>query len=176
MPLDNTRPFLPLAITVITLSDTRDAKTDKSGDILVELITAAGHHIHDRQLLQDSQSDIITALEKIHHEKKSPVVILTGGTGITARDITPEALQAFSKKYNGKEVVGFGELFRQLSYEKIGTSTMQSRAVAYVAGGLLLFALPGSPSAVRDAWQMLLLSQLDNRHRPCNFVELLGRI
>ncbi|MDI9313273.1 MAG: molybdopterin-binding protein [Hydrotalea sp.] len=176
MPRDDSRPFIPLAITLVTLSDTRDMANDKSGAVLAEMVLAAGHKIHARHLLKDEAKDIVDCLEKIRQGEESKVVILTGGTGITARDITPEALQAFSQKHQGKEIVGFGELFRQLSYEKIGTSTIQSRAIGFVAGGLLLFALPGSPGAVKDAWQMILLSQLDNRHRPCNFVELLPRI
>ena len=176
MPRDDTRPFVALAITLVTLSDSRDMASDKSGAVLAEMILAAGHKIHARHLLKDEAAAIIDILEMVRGEKKSPVVILTGGTGITARDVTPEALQEFSQKHRGKEIVGFGELFRQLSYEKIGTSTIQSRAIGFVAGGLLLFALPGSPAAVRDAWQMILLSQLDNRHRPCNFVELLPRV
>ncbi|MGI9461698.1 MAG: molybdenum cofactor synthesis domain-containing protein [Alphaproteobacteria bacterium] len=176
MPLDETLPFVPLAMSLVTLSDTRDLTNDKSGDLLVAMIRDAGHSLHGRHLLKDSLDDIVGLLEKIKAEKKTSVVILNGGTGITARDITPEALSLFAKNHHGKEIVGFGELFRQLSYEKIGASTVQSRAIGFVAGGMLLFALPGSPSAVKDAWQMILLSQLDNRQRPCNFAELLPRI
>ena len=157
--LDQNRPFLPVNIALLTVSDTRDATQDRSGDTLADLATTAGHHVvaRLRAWIADPQID---------------VVIATGGTGVTGRDVTPEALHSVYEK----DIAGFGELFRWLSYDKIGTSTIQSRATAGVAGGTYLFALPGSPSACRDAWEGILVHQLDNRFRPCNFVELMPRL
>ncbi|MCS6987165.1 MAG: molybdenum cofactor biosynthesis protein B [Sphingomonadaceae bacterium] len=172
MPLDHSRPFLPLAIAVLTVSDTRDAATDRSGDLLVERLTAAGHRLADRAIVPDEADLIRARLEGWIADPAIACVIATGGTGITARDVTPEA---FASVWD-KEIPGFGELFRWLSYAKVGTSTIQSRACAGVARGTLLFALPGSPGAVADAWDGILATQLDHRHRPCNFVELLPRL
>jgi molybdopterin adenylyltransferase len=170
--LDETRPFLPVNIALLTVSDTRDATQDRSGDTLADLAAAAGHHVAARRIVRDDQDAIAAQLRAWIADPQVDVVISTGGTGVTGRDVTPEA---FRQVYE-KEITGFGELFRWLSYAKIGTSTIQSRATAGVAGGTYLFALPGSPGACRDAWQDILVYQLDNRFRPCNFVELMPRL
>ena len=170
--LDQTRPFLPVNIALLTVSDTRSEAEDRSGRTLAELAGAAGHRIVARQIVRDEQDAITAQLRAWIADPEVDVVIATGGTGVTGRDVTPEAFHAVYEK----EIAGFGELFRWLSYEKIGTSTIQSRATAGVAGGTYLFALPGSPSACRDAWQGILVHQLDNRFRPCNFVELMPRL
>jgi molybdopterin adenylyltransferase len=170
--LDETRPFLPVNIALLTVSDTRDAAQDRSGDTLADLAAAAGHHVAARRIVRDDQDAIAAQLRAWIADPQIDVVISTGGTGVTGRDVTPEA---FRQVYE-KEITGFGELFRWLSYAKIGTSTIQSRATAGVAGGTYLFALPGSPGACRDAWQDILVHQLDNRFRPCNFVELMPRL
>jgi molybdenum cofactor biosynthesis protein B len=170
--LDETRPFLAVNIAVLTVSDTRGAADDKSGDTLAELIAAAGHRVAARRIVRDDQAAISAQLRHWIAETTIDVVIATGGTGVTGRDMTPEAFQAVYEK----EIAGFGEIFRMLSYQKIGTSTIQSRATAGVAGGTYLFALPGSPSACRDAWDGILVHQLDNRFRPCNLVELMPRL
>jgi molybdopterin adenylyltransferase len=170
--LDQNRPFLPVNIALLTVSDTRGAADDRSGDTLAELATGAGHRVAARQIVRDDQDAIVARLEAWIADKQIDVVISTGGTGVTGRDVTPEA---FHQVYE-KEIAGFGELFRWLSYAKIGTSTIQSRATAGVAGGTYLFALPGSPGACRDAWEDILVHQLDNRFRPCNFVELMPRL
>ena len=170
--IDETRPFLPVNIALLTVSDTRTAADDRSGNTLAELATAAGHRIAVRQIVRDDFDTIIDRLKGWIADPDIDVVISTGGTGVTGRDVTPEA---FASVYE-KEIAGFGEVFRWLSYEKIGTSTIQSRATAGVAGGTYLFALPGSPGACRDAWDGILLHQLDNRFRPCNFVELMPRL
>ncbi|HEV2335154.1 MAG TPA: molybdenum cofactor biosynthesis protein B [Stellaceae bacterium] len=170
--LDDTRPFLPVNIALLTVSDTRTAADDRSGNTLAELATAAGHKIAARRIVRDDQGAIAAQLRTWIADPEIDVVIATGGTGVTGRDVTPEAFHSVYEK----EVAGFGELFRWLSFEKIGTSTIQSRATAGVAGGTYLFALPGSPGACRDAWQDILVHQLDNRFRPCNFVELMPRL
>ena len=170
--LDETRPFLPVNIALLTVSDTRSQAQDRSGDTLAELAIAAGHHIVARQIVRDEHDDIAARLRAWIADPEVDIVISTGGTGLTGRDVTPEAFHSVYEK----EIAGFGELFRWLSYAKIGTSTIQSRATAGVAGGTYLFALPGSPSACRDAWQDILVHQLDNRFRPCNFVELIPRL
>lgn len=172
MPLDQTRPFLAVNIAVLTISDTRGLAEDKSGDTLVERIEKAGHKVAARQIVRDEQADIIARLKSWIADPEVDVVISTGGTGVTGRDITPEAFQAVFEK----EVPGFGELFRFLSFQKIGSSTIQSRAVGGVAGGTYLFALPGSSGACRDAWDDILVHQLDYRFKPCNFVELMPRL
>ncbi len=169
--LDQTRPFLPVNIAILTISDTRDAAQDRSGNTLAELTTSAGHHVVAQRIVRDDQDAIVAQLRAWIADPKVDVVISTGGTGVTGRDVTPEAFHSIYEK----EIAGFGELFRWLSYDKIGTSTIQSRATAGVAGGTYLFALPGSPSACRDAWEGILVHQLDNRFRPCNFVELMPR-
>ena len=170
--IDETRPFLPVNIAVLTVSDTRTLADDKSGDRLVELLTASGHKLADRAIVKDDVGQIVAKLEGWIADPRVDVVISTGGTGVTGRDVTPEAFQQVFEK----EIPGFGELFRMLSYQKVGTSTIQSRATAGVAGGTYLFALPGSPGACRDGWDEILRFQLDIRHRPCNIAELLPRL
>jgi molybdenum cofactor biosynthesis protein B len=170
--LDETRPFLPVNIALLTVSDTRDAAQDRSGDSLADLAAGAGHHVVARRIVRDDADAIVAQLGAWIADPQIDVVISTGGTGVTGRDVTPEA---FHQVYE-KEIAGFGELFRWLSYAKIGTSTIQSRATAGVAGGTYLFALPGSPGACRDAWEDILVHQLDNRFRPCIFVELMPRL
>ena len=166
------REFVPVNIAVLTVSDTRTLKDDKSGNILVDRIEGAGHIIIDRDIVKDDVADIVVKLKQYISDQNIDVVISTGGTGVTGRDVTPEA---FSKVYE-KTVPGFGELFRVLSFDKIGTSTIQSRATAGVANGTYLFALPGSPGACKDAWDDILVHQLDYRFKPCNFVELMPRL
>jgi molybdenum cofactor biosynthesis protein B len=166
------RAFLPVNIAVMTVSDTRTASDDKSGDTLVHRLEGAGHVLAARAIVKDDQAAIVAQLKAWIADKTIDVVLATGGTGVTGRDVTPEAFQQVYEK----EIPGFGELFRMLSYEKIGTSTIQSRATAGVAGGTYLFALPGSPSACRDAWDDILVHQLDYRFKPCNFVELMPRL
>jgi molybdenum cofactor biosynthesis protein B len=168
----NGREFLPVNIAVLTVSDTRTPKTDKSGDTLVDRIAGAGHVTKARDIVADDIDAIVAKLRAWIDDPEIDVVIATGGTGVTGRDVTPEA---FASVYE-KDIPGFGELFRMLSYEKIGTSTIQSRATAGVAGGTYLFALPGSPGACRDAWDDILVHQLDYRFKPCNFVELMPRL
>ncbi|MGF6227395.1 molybdenum cofactor biosynthesis protein B [Inquilinus ginsengisoli] len=170
--IDESRPFIAVNIALLTVSDTRSAADDKSGDTLAERIAAAGHAVRDRRIVKDDQAAIEAQLRAWIADPEIDTVIATGGTGVTGRDVTPEAFHAVYEKH----IPGFGELFRWLSYDKIGTSTIQSRATAGVAGGTYLFALPGSPSACRDAWDMILKDQLDNRFRPCNFVELMPRL
>jgi molybdenum cofactor biosynthesis protein B len=169
---DQTRPFLPVNIALLTVSDTREAGQDRSGDTLADLAATAGHRVVARLIVRDEREAIVAQLRAWIADPEVDVVISTGGTGVTGRDVTPEA---FHSVYD-KEIAGFGELFRWLSYAKIGTSTIQSRATAGVAGGTYLFALPGSPGACRDAWEGILAHQLDNRFRPCNFVELMPRL
>lgn len=170
--IDETRSFVPVRIAVLTVSDTRTLEDDKSGNVLVERLQAAGHRLADRDIVKDDFDIIVARLRAWIADTDVDVVIATGGTGVTGRDVSPEAFQSVYEK----EIAGFGEVFRMLSYEKIGTSTIQSRATAGVAGGTYLFAVPGSPSACRDAWDGILASQLDYRHRPCNFVELMDRL
>jgi molybdenum cofactor biosynthesis protein B len=170
--LDESRPFLPVNIAVLTVSDTRTEADDKSGDTLAELIGRDGHKVAARLILRDDQAAIEAQLRHWIADPAIDVVVSTGGTGVTGRDVTPEAFEAVFEK----TIPGFGEVFRWLSWQKIGTSTIQSRATAGVAGGTYLFALPGSPSACRDAWEDILRHQLDNRFRPCNLVELMPRL
>ncbi|WCT74806.1 molybdenum cofactor biosynthesis protein B [Sphingomonas naphthae] len=172
MPLDETRAFLPVRIAILTVSDTRTLADDRSGDTLAARITDAGHILADRAIVRDDVPTIAATLTGWIDDPAVDCIITTGGTGVTGRDVTPEA---FARVWD-KEIPGFGELFRWLSYAKIGTSTIQSRATAGVARGTYLFALPGSTGAVKDGWDDILLSQLDNRHRPCNFVELMPRL
>lgn len=166
------RPFLPVNIAVLTVSDSRTLETDKSGQTLVERIAAAGHKVADRRIVKDDVAAIVAVLRRWIADPAVDAVIATGGTGVTGRDITPEAFAEVVEK----DIPGFGELFRMLSYRKIATSTIQSRATAGVAGGTYLFAVPGSPGACRDAWDDILVHQLDSRHKPCNFVELMPRL
>ena len=170
--LDKTITFSAINIAVLTVSDSREEETDKSGALLVEKLTEAGHTLAKKAIVRDEQAAIVVKLREWVADPAIDVVLATGGTGVTGRDVTPEA---FFEIYE-KEIPGFGELFRMLSYDLIGTSTIQSRATAGVAGGTYLFALPGSPGACRDAWDGILLSQLDIRHKPCNFAELIPRL
>jgi len=170
--IDESRSFLPLSIAVLSISDTRTLDNDSSGQLLVDKLTAAQHKLAHRAIIRDDQPAIETALHDLLARDDVQVIITTGGTGVTGRDVTPEALAGVLEK----EIPGFGELFRMLSYQHIGTSTIQSRATAGVARGKYLFALPGSTGACRDAWEWILQYQLDSRFRPCNFAELLGRL
>jgi molybdenum cofactor biosynthesis protein B len=172
MPLDETRDFIPLNIAVMTVSDTRTHEDDKSGDILVERIEKAGHKLAARRIVPDDKGLIRAALKAWIADHRIDVVISTGGTGLTGRDVTPEAFQSVYDK----EIDGFSALFHRVSFEKIGTSTIQSRATAGVAQGTYLFALPGSPGACKDGWDEILVHQLDYRYRPCNFVEIMPRL
>ena len=172
MPIDDACKFIPVRIAVLTVSDSRTLAEDKSGDTLVQRILAAGHSVAERALLRDDAGDIVALLHRWCEDETVDCVITTGGTGVTGRDITPEALRSLG----GKDIPGFGELFRWQSYQSIGTSTIQSRACAVVAHGTYIFALPGSTGAVRDGWDGILVHQLDNRFRPCNFVELMPRL
>ena len=170
--IDKSASFVAVNIAVLTVSDSRRMEDDRSGDLLAGRVAEDGHHLADRRIVTDD-FDAITAIVNTWVQTDSiDVVIATGGTGLTGRDGTPEAFQSIFEK----EIEGFGELFRYISFQKIGTSTIQSRAVAGVAGGTYLFALPGSPSACRDAWDEILRYQLDIRHRPCNFVEIMPRL
>ena len=172
MAIDERIPFVAINIAVLTVSDTRGVAEDRSGDTLVQRIEAAGHRLADRAIVKDEIADIVARLKGWIDDPAVDCVISTGGTGVTGRDVTPEAFaQVFEK-----DIPGFGELFRWQSYQKIGSSTIQSRAVAGVAGGTYLFALPGSTGAVKDAWDGILQQQLDIRHQPCNFVELMPRL
>ena len=166
------REFLPVNIAVMTVSDTRTLESDKSGDTLVDRLEGAGHKLVGRVIVPDEQDKIISQLKAWIDDSDVDVVLATGGTGVTGRDVTPEAFSEVCEK----DIPGFGELFRMLSFDKIGTSTIQSRATAGVAGGTYLFALPGSPGACRDAWDDILVHQLDYRFKPCNFVELMPRL
>jgi molybdenum cofactor biosynthesis protein B len=169
---DPARPFIPLSIAVLTVSDTRTLEDDSSGKLLADKLTEAGHALVERAIVRDDQGDIEYALRTYIANPAVDVVLTTGGTGVTGRDVTPEAFQAVCEKL----IPGFGELFRMLSYQHIGASTIQSRATAGVAGGTYLFALPGSTGACRDAWEWILATQLDSRTRPCNFAKLLPRL
>ncbi|MFQ5450051.1 MAG: molybdenum cofactor biosynthesis protein B [Nitrospinaceae bacterium] len=159
-------------IAVLTVSDTRTEENDKSGNTLVERIRAAGHHLADKRIVKDEIPLLQETLREWIDRPDVDVVIATGGTGVTGRDVTPEAFEALYDK----SIPGFGELFRWLSYQNIKTSTLQSRATAGVAKSTFLFALPGSTGACRDAWDMILVHQLNSNHRPCNLVELMPRL
>jgi len=172
MAIDESRTFLPVRIAVLTVSDSRTLDDDRSGDTLVQRLTDAGHVLAARAIVADNVSLIEGQLRQWIDDQTVDVVLSTGGTGVTGRDTTPEAFHAVYDK----EIPGFGELFRWLSYAHIGTSTIQSRATAGVANGTYLFALPGSTGACKDAWDGILVSQLDSRFRPCNFVELMPRL
>lgn len=172
MPLDESRRFLPVNIAVLTVSDSRDLSSDRSGQTLVELLQRDGHRLAARDLVKDEPDLIEARLRAWVAEPAIDCVISTGGTGITGRDVTPEAFGRVLEK----TIEGFGELFRWISYRSIGTSTMQSRALGGVADGTYLFALPGSTGACRDGWEEILKFQLDSRWRPCNLVELMPRL
>ena len=170
--IDESREFLPVNIAILTVSDSRTLDTDRSGQTLVDLATQSGHTIVDRCIVPDDRLAIEQKLQEWIANPTVQVVVATGGTGLTGRDVTPEAFQAVYDK----AIPGFGEIFRMLSYQKVGTSSLQSRATAGVAQGTYLFALPGSTSACRDAWEDLLQYQLDSRYRPCNLVDLMSRL
>ena len=172
MPIDKKLNFLPVHIAVMTVSDTRTKDDDRSGDTLIERLKADGHILAARTIVKDDSRTIEAQLKHWIENPKIDVVISTGGTGVTGRDVTPEAF----KRICEKDIPGFGELFRWISFQKIGTSTIQSRAVAGVAKGTYLFALPGSTGACKDGWDEILHHQLDSRFRPCNFVELMPRL
>lgn len=170
--IDESIAFLPVHIAILTVSDTRGEEEDRSGPILVERATRAGHKVVRRERVTDDQARIEQMLRGFIDDAQVDVVISTGGTGVTGRDVTPEAFRAVYEK----EIEGFGELFRSISWKHVGVSTIQSRATAGVAKGKYLFALPGSPGACKDAWDEILVHQLDIRYRPCNFVELMPRL
>lgn len=170
--IDESRTFVPVRIAILTISDTRDLSEDVSGDTLASRIADAGHVLAARALLRDDQALITNQLRTWIADPNIDVVISTGGTGLTGRDVTVEAFKSVFEK----EIDGFSVIFHQISFEKVGTSTLQSRACAGVAGGTYLFALPGSPGAVKDGWDGILKWQLDIRHKPCNFVEIMPRL
>ncbi|PCJ57226.1 MAG: molybdenum cofactor biosynthesis protein B [Rhodospirillaceae bacterium] len=172
MAIDESRAFIPVNIAVLTVSDSRNEADDKSGNVLAESATRAGHKLVQRAIVHDDVAEIVAQLRTWIADPLVDCVIATGGTGLTGRDVTPEAFRAVYEK----EIEGFGELFRALSFDKIGTSTIQSRATGGVAGGTFLFALPGSPGACKDGWEGILRWQLDSRYRPCNFVEIMPRL
>lgn len=173
MAIDESRPFQPINIAVLTVSDTRTEATDSSGDILAARVTGAGHHLAARRIVADDARLLAAQFEAWIDDPAIDAIISTGGTGLTGRDVTPEALGLIE---GAREIPGFGELFRWLSFKTIGTSTIQSRACAVVARGTYIFALPGSNGAVKDGWDGILAEQLDSRNRPCNFVELMPRL
>lgn len=164
--------FRPVRIAVMTVSDSRTLADDKSGDILVDRLQKDGHILAARAIIKDEIPLIVSQLKTWINDAEIDCVVSTGGTGVTGRDVTPEAFAAVWEK----DIPGFGELFRWISYQKIKTSTVQSRACAGVANGTYLFALPGSPGACKDGWDEILHEQLDIRHKPCNFVELMPRL
>lgn len=170
--LDLDRPFIPVRLAVLTVSSTRTVDDDRSGAYLNDVLTEAGHTVVHREIVVDNREEITRRLQGWIEDPSIDVVIATGGTGLTGSDVTPEAFEALYDK----AIPGFGEVFRHLSYGVIGASTLQSRTTAGVASGTYLFALPGSPSACRDAWEGILKHQLDNRFRPCNLVELMPRL
>lgn len=172
MAIDESRTFKAINIALLTVSDTRSMADDRSGDALAESILTAGHKLIDRCLEKDDKALIVARLRTWIADPAVDCIISTGGTGVTGRDVTPEALE----EVQDKAIPGFGELFRWLSFQSIGTSTIQSRACACVSQGTYIFALPGSTGAVKDGWSQILVHQLDSRFRPCNFVELMPRL
>ncbi len=172
MPIDESLPFVPLGIAVLTVSDTRSLEGDRSGDTLVDRLVKAGHRLAARAVVRDEVDAIQAQVRAWIADPEVDVVISTGGTGFTGRDVTPEAIEPLFEK----RMDGFSAVFHRLSYDKIGTSTIQSRATGGVAGATYIFVLPGSPGACRDAWDGILAAQLDYRHRPCNFVEIMPRL
>lgn len=172
MAIDESRAFKPINIALLTISDTRTAADDTSGDILAGLVTGKGHKLITRAIEKDDVERLVVRLNNWIDDPEIDAIISTGGTGLTGRDITPEALD----RVKDKDIPGFGELFRWLSYQTIGTSTVQSRACAVLARGTYIFALPGSNGAVKDGWNGILNEQLDSRNRPCNFIELMPRL
>ena len=172
MPIDTSLDFVPINIAVITISDSRTKENDTSGDTLEKRITDAGHTMIKRAIIPDDVSQIKDTLNTMSKEENIDCIITTGGTGLTGRDTTPEAVNAIASK----QIDGFGELFRQVSFEKIGTSAIQSRAVAALINSTYVFCLPGSTGACKDGWDEILQYQLDIRHKPCNFVEIMPRL
>ena len=172
MAIDPARQFKPIRIAVLTVSDTRTGADDTSGDLLVERVKAAGHQLAARAIERDDPAAIVSRINTWIDQRVADAIITTGGTGLTGRDVTPEALD----RIKDKDIPGFGELFRWLSYQSICTSTVQSRACAVLSRGVYIFALPGSIGAVKDGWDGSLAEQLDSRNRPCNFVELMPRL
>ena len=172
MSSSQARAFIPLSIAVLTVSDTRTIDEDKSGRVLVDRLEAAGHRLADRQIVTDDIEAIRAQVRQWIGRDDVDVVISTGGTGLTGRDVTVEAMRGLFEK----EIEGFSTAFHMISWEKIGTSTVQSRATAGVAGGTYIFCLPGSPGACKDGWDGILKDQLDYRHMPCNFVEIMPRL
>lgn len=170
--IDETKEFVPIRIAVMTVSDTRTEKDDKSGDLMASMLQEAGHELADKVIVKDDVDAIRAQVTLWIEDASVDAVITTGGTGFTGRDVTPEAVRPLYEK----EIEGFSALFHTLSYEKVGTSTIQSRACGGVAGGTYLFSVPGSPGACKDAWHGILKYQLDSRHRPCNFVEIMPRL
>jgi len=170
--IDEARAFIPVRIAVLTVSDTRRADDDKSGNTLAEMIKTAGHEVAGRAIVKDDVAEIRAKVQAWIADPAVDVVITTGGTGFTGRDVTPEALKPLFEK----EIDGFSTVFHMISFQKVATSTIQSRACAGLARGTYIFCLPGSPGACRDAWSDILRWQLDNRHRPCNFVEIMPRL
>jgi molybdopterin adenylyltransferase len=170
--IDELRAFVVVRIAVLTVSDTRSASDDKSGDSLAQMIRAAGHELADRAIVRDDVASIEAKVRGWIANPEIDVVITTGGTGFTGRDVTPEAVRPLFEK----EIDGFSTVFHMLSFQKVATSTIQSRACAGLAHGTYIFCLPGSPGACKDAWEGILRHQLDNRHRPCNLVEIMPRL
>ena len=170
--IDENRPFVSVGIAVLTISDTRSLEDDKSGTTLAERISEAGHRLVSRKIVTDDVEAIREVVRAWANDPDVDVIITTGGTGFTGRDVTPEALEPLFEK----RMDGFSEVFHRISYDKIGTSTIQSRATGGVMNATFLFALPGSPGACRDGWDHILKPQLDYRHMPCNFVEIMPRL
>lgn len=176
MAVDLERTFKPINIAILTVSDTRTAEDDTSGDLLAARVTAVGHKLVARAIVRDDAALVAGQLNSWIDDPAIDAIITTGGTGLTGRDVTPEALDRVLDSGGGRQIPGFGELFRWISFRTIGTSTIQSRACAIVSRGTYVFALPGSNGAVKDGWDEILAEQLDSRNRPCNFVELMPRL
>ena len=170
--MTNNVDFLPINISIVTISDTRNLENDKSGNVLVQRVQNSGHKILSRKIVKDDFDQISELFQNMINDKNIDVIISTGGTGLTGKDITPEVMETLFEK----SIDGFGEMFRWLSFAKIGTSALQSRALAGVTKGTYIFCLPGSPSACKDGWDDILVHQLDLRHKPCNFVEIMPRL
>jgi molybdenum cofactor biosynthesis protein B len=170
--MTNKIDFLPINISIVTISDTRNLENDKSGDVLYQRVKNAGHKVLSREIVKDDFDQISELFQHLINDKNIDVIISTGGTGLTGRDITPEVMETLFEK----SIDGFGEMFLWLSFSKIGTSALQSRALAGVTKGTYIFCLPGSPSACKDGWDQILVHQLDIRHKPCNFVEIMPRL
>jgi molybdenum cofactor biosynthesis protein B len=176
MAVDPALPFRSINLAILTVSDTRTPADDTSGDILAERVKSAGHHLTARAIVRDDAAAIADRLMTWIDDPQIDAIVSTGGTGLTGRDVTPEALERVRETSGGRDIAGFGELFRLIGYRTIGTSTIQSRACAIVARGTYVFALPGSNGAVKDGWDGILAEQLDSRNRPCNFVDLIPRL